>query len=65
MRQDFCTPAVPYNHTQFRIYILLVLGTIPAVLGLRFTYQVILSITGYPPDHDSFKGREEMYEGML
>jgi hypothetical protein len=49
----------------FRAHILLVLGTIPAVFDLPGTNQVILSITGYPPDYDPFKGREKVYKGML
>lgn len=49
----------------FRVRILPVLGTMPAVFGYTAANHVILSITGYPHDYVPAKGREKMYEGLL
>ncbi|KAI0119832.1 ubiquitin-protein ligase molybdopterin-converting factor [Daldinia grandis] len=49
----------------FRVRILPVLGTMPAVFGYTAANHVILSITGYPLDYVPAKGREKMYEGLL
>ncbi|KAK0392860.1 hypothetical protein NLU13_2354 [Sarocladium strictum] len=49
----------------FRVRILPVLGTMPAIFGLTVANHVILSITGYPLDYVPAKGREKMYEGIL
>ncbi|KAI1184889.1 ubiquitin-protein ligase molybdopterin-converting factor [Nemania serpens] len=49
----------------FRVRILPVLGTMPAVFGYTVANHVILSITGYPHDYLPAKGREKMYEGLL
>lgn len=49
----------------FRVRILPVLGTMPAIFGLTAANHVILSIAGYPIDYVSAKGREKMYEGIL
>ncbi|KAH9889126.1 ubiquitin-protein ligase molybdopterin-converting factor [Xylariomycetidae sp. FL2044] len=49
----------------FRVRILPVLGTMPAVFGYTAANHVILSITGYPIDYVPAKGREKMYEGLL
>ncbi|KAG5923318.1 hypothetical protein E4U42_004991 [Claviceps africana] len=49
----------------FRVRILPVLGTMPAVFGLTAANHVILSITGYPLDYAPAKGRDKMYEGIL
>ncbi|KJZ75206.1 hypothetical protein HIM_05400 [Hirsutella minnesotensis 3608] len=49
----------------FRVRILPVLGTMPAIFGLTVANHVILSITGYPIDYVPSKGREKMYEGIL
>ena len=49
----------------FRVRILPVLGTMPAVFGLTVANHVMLSITGYPIDYPPAKGREKMYEGIL
>ncbi|KAL2212748.1 putative ThiF domain protein [Sarocladium strictum] len=49
----------------FRVRILPVLGTMPAIFGLTVANHVILSITGYPLDYVPAKGREKMYEGLL
>ncbi|GAP87148.2 putative molybdopterin biosynthesis protein moeb protein [Rosellinia necatrix] len=49
----------------FRVRILPVLGTMPAVFGYTVANHVILAITGYPYDYIPAKGREKMYEGLL
>ena len=50
---------------KFRVRILPVLGTMPAVFGLTIANHVMLSITGYPMSYTPAKGREKMYEGIL
>lgn len=49
----------------FRVRILPVLGTMPAVFGLTLANHVILSITGYPIEYVPAKGRDKMYEGVF
>lgn len=49
----------------FRVRILPVLGTMPAIFGMTVANHVILSITGYPLDYVPAKGRDKMYEGIL
>lgn len=49
----------------FRVRILPVLGTMPAIFGLTAANYAILKITGYPVDYAPAKGREKMYEGIL
>lgn len=51
----------------FRVRILPVLGTMPAVFGLCVANHVMLSLTSYPGhgEYISSKGREKMYEGIL
>ncbi|KAI5924515.1 hypothetical protein F4810DRAFT_127808 [Camillea tinctor] len=49
----------------FRVRILPVLGTMPAVFGYTVANHIILSITGYPHDYVPAKGREKLYEGLL
>lgn len=49
----------------FRVRILPVLGTMPAIFGLTVANHVILSIAGYPLDYVPAKGREKMYEGIM
>ncbi|KAI1634761.1 hypothetical protein F4809DRAFT_665177 [Biscogniauxia mediterranea] len=49
----------------FRVRILPVLGTMPAVFGYTVANHIILSITGYPHDYVPAKGREKMYDGLL
>lgn len=49
----------------FRVRILPVLGTMPAIFGLTAANHVILSISGYPLNYAPAKGREKMYEGIL
>ncbi|KAF2836872.1 hypothetical protein M501DRAFT_959639 [Patellaria atrata CBS 101060] len=49
----------------FRVRILPVLGTMPAIFGMCVSNHVILAITGYPHEYLPSKGREKMYEGIL
>lgn len=49
----------------FRVRILPVLGTMPAVFGLCVANHVMLEITGYPHDYLASKSRDKMYEGIL
>lgn len=49
----------------FRVRILPVLGTMPAVFGLCVANHVMLEISGYPHDYLPSKGREKMYDGIL
>ena len=49
----------------FRVRILPVLGTMPAVFGYACANYVILKITGYPCEESPAKGREKMYDGIL
>ena len=49
----------------FRVRILPVLGTMPAIFGLSVANHVILSITGYPNDYLPSKSRDKMYDGIL
>ena len=49
----------------FRVRILPVLGTMPAVFGYACANYVILKITGYPCEEFPAKGREKMYDGIL
>lgn len=49
----------------FRVRILPVLGTMPAVFGYACANHVILSVTGYPHEYVPAKGREKMYDGIL
>jgi len=50
----------------FRVRILPVLGTMPAVFGYTVANHVICSIAGYPMDYRlGDRGRDKMYEGML
>ena len=49
----------------FRVRILPVLGTMPAVFGYTVANHVILAITGYPHDYAQIKGRDKMYDGIL
>ena len=49
----------------FRVRILPVLGTMPAVFGLCVANYVMLEITGYPHDYLLNKARDKMYEGVL
>ncbi|KAK5127872.1 hypothetical protein LTR85_004989 [Meristemomyces frigidus] len=49
----------------FRVRILPVLGTMPAVFGLCVANHVMLDITGYPHDYLASKSRDKMYDGIL
>ncbi|KAK3676139.1 hypothetical protein LTR78_003889 [Recurvomyces mirabilis] len=49
----------------FRVRILPVLGTMPAVFGLCVANHVMLDITGYPHDYLPSKARDKMYDGIL
>lgn len=49
----------------FRVRILPVLGTMPAVFGLCVANHVILTLTGYPHEYLPSKNREKMYDGIL
>ena len=49
----------------FRIRILPVLGTMPAVFGLAVANHIILEVTGYPHEYLAGKAREKMYDGIL
>ncbi|KAJ5099463.1 hypothetical protein N7532_006464 [Penicillium argentinense] len=49
----------------FRVRILPVLGTMPAVFGYTVANHVICSVTGYPIDyHMGPKGRDKLYDGV-
>ncbi|OAP64993.1 hypothetical protein AYL99_00965 [Fonsecaea erecta] len=51
---------------EFRVRILPVLGTMPAVFGYTVANHVICSIAEYPMDYRTGdKGREKMYDAML
>jgi hypothetical protein len=49
----------------FRVRILPVLGTMPAIFGLAVANHVILSISGYPHEYLPAKSRDKMYDGIL
>jgi tRNA A37 threonylcarbamoyladenosine dehydratase len=49
----------------FRVRILPVLGTMPAVFGYAVANYVILQVAGYPCEYVPAKGREKMYDGIL
>ena len=50
----------------FRVRILPVLGTMPAIFGYAAATHVICEIAGYPLEYRAGeKGREKMYDGML
>ncbi|KAL1625573.1 hypothetical protein SLS56_007232 [Neofusicoccum ribis] len=49
----------------FRVRILPVLGTMPAIFGLSVANHVILEITGYPHEYLPSKSRDKLYDGVL
>jgi tRNA threonylcarbamoyladenosine dehydratase len=49
----------------FRVRILPVLGTMPAVFGLCVANHIMLEISGYPHDYLAAKSRDKMYDGIL
>ncbi|EON95944.1 putative molybdopterin biosynthesis protein moeb protein [Phaeoacremonium minimum UCRPA7] len=48
----------------FRVRILPVLGTMPAVFGYTAANHIILSITGYPHDYVPAKGSHKLYDSV-
>jgi len=50
---------------EFRVRILPVLGTMPAIFGLAVANHVILEITSYPHEYLPAKTRDKMYDGIL
>jgi len=49
----------------FRVRILPVLGTMPAVFGLCVANHVMLEISEYPHDYITSKSRDKLYDGIL
>lgn len=49
----------------FRVRILPVLGTMPAVFGLCVANHIMLEISKYPHEYIVSKAREKMYDGIL
>lgn len=49
----------------FRVRILPVLGTMPAVFGLCAANHIILEISDYPHEYIVAKSRDKMYDGIL
>lgn len=49
----------------FRVRILPVLGTMPAMFGLCVANHVMLTLSGYPHEYLPAKGRDKMYDGIL
>ncbi|OCK75550.1 hypothetical protein K432DRAFT_408912 [Lepidopterella palustris CBS 459.81] len=49
----------------FRVRILPVLGTMPAIFGLAVANHIILEISGYPHEYLPSKARDKMYDGIL
>ncbi|KAF2875092.1 ubiquitin-protein ligase-like protein molybdopterin-converting factor [Massariosphaeria phaeospora] len=49
----------------FRVRILPVLGTMPAIFGLAVANHVILNTAGYPHEYLPAKSRDKMYDGIL
>ncbi|PSS03197.1 hypothetical protein BD289DRAFT_381323 [Coniella lustricola] len=49
----------------FRVRILPVLGTMPAIFGLTVANHVILQITGYPTDYIEFKGNGKLFDSVF
>jgi hypothetical protein len=49
----------------FRVRILPVLGTMPAIFGLAVANHVITTLSGYPTAYLPSKSRDKMYDGIL
>ncbi|KIH91631.1 ThiF family protein [Sporothrix brasiliensis 5110] len=49
----------------FRVRILPVLGTMPAVFGYTLANHILLVLSGYPHDYAAVKGRDKMYDQIL
>lgn len=50
---------------EFRVRILPVLGTMPAIFGLCVANHVMLTLGGYPHEYLPSKARDKMYDGIL
>jgi tRNA A37 threonylcarbamoyladenosine dehydratase len=50
---------------EFRVRILPVLGTMPAIFGLCVANHVMLALSGYPHEYLPSKSRDKMYDGIL
>ncbi|EPE08361.1 ubiquitin-protein ligase molybdopterin-converting factor [Ophiostoma piceae UAMH 11346] len=49
----------------FRVRILPVLGTMPAVFGYTLANHVLLTLSGYPHEYSAVKGRDKLYDQIL
>ncbi len=49
----------------FRVRILPVIGTMPAIFGLAVANHVLLELTGYPHEYITAKSRDRLYDGVL
>ena len=49
----------------FRVRILPVLGTMPAVFGYTLANHVLLTLSGYPYAYSAVKGRDKLYDQIL
>ncbi|CAK7274222.1 hypothetical protein SEPCBS57363_006051 [Sporothrix epigloea] len=49
----------------FRVRILPVLGTMPAVFGYTLANHILLELSGYPHDYTAVKGRQKIYDQVL
>lgn len=49
----------------FRVRILPVLGTMPAVFGYTLANHILLTISGYPYEYSAVKGRDKLYDQIL
>ncbi|KAF2665867.1 hypothetical protein BT63DRAFT_404538 [Microthyrium microscopicum] len=51
--------------SNFRVRIMPVLGTMPAIFGMAVANHVMLEISGYPHEYVAAKSRDKMYDGLL
>lgn len=49
----------------FRVRILPVLGTMPALFGMCIANHVMLELTGYPHEYVALKSRDKLYDAIL
>ncbi|CAK7263983.1 hypothetical protein SEPCBS119000_000768 [Sporothrix epigloea] len=49
----------------FRVRILPVLGTMPAVFGYTLANHILLELSGYPHEYTAVKGRQKLYDQVL
>ncbi|OAA61726.1 ubiquitin-activating protein [Niveomyces insectorum RCEF 264] len=49
----------------FRVRILPVLGTLPAVFGHTVANHILLTVSGYPYEYSAVKGRDKLYDQIL